>query len=767
MSRGIKGKRCLLAALTIAACLVVFGCSKDPVEKRTKHMEKADGYADVQKFKEAIIEYRNAIQADPKFPRAYHQIAQAYLRTGQPREAYGALIRGAELDPDNVEAQLKLGQFHLLAKRTKEAGEIADLVLKKQPENIDALFLQIGVLLQEGKTREAVLLLERVTELDADNIRAHISLARIAGTEKRYDEAESHLKRAVQVHPDQAAARLELARFYEQRGEVEEAERELQQALAGHPDNVELLRQLGNFHMRRGAVKKAEEAYLQMASLKPDEIAPMMTVSAFYASQKDLDTALSWMKKAMELQPGNLEIQNAVANLHMDMGKVKEAEEYTDKVLQKDGKNQRALLMKARLLLGSGKAEEAAPLLEGLTKDHPDHAAAYYYLGLAHMTRRDLTKAKAALLKAVEFGPGNVRARMLLAETYLGERAADLALEQLEFVVSRQPEDYRAQVLKGNALLLKGNRPDARKAYVKATEISPDDPLAHYQLGTLDRFERRYDDALVRLQKVLELQPTNVRAIGGVVAVYASQAKLDDALSFLDRQLLAHKDLRRLAALLEEMRGGVLVSLKDLEKSETAFKRALELDPDLVAPYLSLARLYLQKKETDKAVGQYEKILEKRPDFVQALMALGALYDAQGDTKQARAMYEKALTVDPDFAPAANNLAWILLNSGEEIDRALTLARRAKARLPQDPSVADTLGLAYIAKGLYESAIPELEDAAEKMPGNATVFYHLALAYSKTGRKAEAVKALQTALQIKQPFQERDAAERLLRELEA
>ena len=77
---------------------------------------------------------------------------------------------------------------------------------------------------------------------------------------------------------------------------------------------------------------------------------------------------------------------------------------------------------------------------------------------------------------------------------------------------------------------------------------------------------------------------------------------------------------------------------------------------------------------------------------------------------------------------------------GKDADRALELAKKAKAQLPDAPNVADTLGLAFIAKGLYPSAISELSDASEKLPDNPTILYHLALAHWKNGDRDQALK---------------------------
>ncbi|MCK4488083.1 MAG: tetratricopeptide repeat protein, partial [Desulfobacterales bacterium] len=66
---------------------------------------------------------------------------------------------------------------------------------------------------------------------------------------------------------------------------------------------------------------------------------------------------------------------------------------------------------------------------------------------------------------------------------------------------------------------------------------------------------------------------------------------------------------------------------------------------------------------------------------------------------------------------------------------------------------------------LYASAISELSDAAEKMPRNPTVLYHLALAHWKNGEKDQALEVLRGALDMKGNFPEKEAAKELLEEI--
>ena len=85
-----------------------------------------------------------------------------------------------------------------------------------------------------------------------------------------------------------------------------------------------------------------------------------------------------------------------------------------------------------------------------------------------------------------------------------------------------------------------------------------------------------------------------------------------------------------------------------------------------------------------------------------------------------------------------------MLQHGGNTDVALTLAQTARRTLPDSPNVADTLALAYYQKGVYSSAIDLLEEAVKKQPQNATMHYHLGMAYQKVGKPDWQARVLQS-----------------------
>ena len=141
------------------------------------------------------------------------------------------------------------------------------------------------------------------------------------------------------------------------------------------------------------------------------------------------------------------------------------------------------------------------------------------------------------------------------------------------------------------------------------------------------------------------------------------------------------------------------------------------------------------------------------------------ILEAQGKQDEARRRYERLVEADPRAAVASNNLAWMYASRGEQLDRALQLAQAAKAELPDNPAVNDTLAYVYIKKQLPALAIPLLRLAVAKEPGEPGVPLPPGPGLAQTGDKAAARQALERALKLKADFDGAEDARQLLRTL--
>ena len=107
------------------------------------------------------------------------------------------------------------------------------------------------------------------------------------------------------------------------------------------------------------------------------------------------------------------------------------------------------------------------------------------------------------------------------------------------------------------------------------------------------------------------------------------------------------------------------------------------------------------------------------------------------------------LQKNPRAPVAANNLAWIMSERGDNIDVALQLAQTAKAAMPNRAEVSDTLGWIYYKKNMLPQATAALKESVGREPKNPVFNYHLGMAYAKAGEKEKARIALQQALKLK------------------
>jgi Tfp pilus assembly protein PilF len=164
--------------------------------------------------------------------------------------------------------------------------------------------------------------------------------------------------------------------------------------------------------------------------------------------------------------------------------------------------------------------------------------------------------------------------------------------------------------------------------------------------------------------------------------------------------------------------------------------------------------LFIAEGRLREATDEFAELVKKDPQSVSAHVMLGLLRHAQRDVAGAVEHYEKAVAIDPRrAASAANNLAWLYAESGENLDRALELAQNARAHLGSDAEPLDTLGWVYMKKGMLSQAETFIRQAVDAAPKNPLFHYHLGVVYAQNGDDANARKALQQALAL-QPGRE-------------
>ena len=136
-------------ALTFTCALMVFvgvNCEwSSPEAKKSQHLDRATSYVEKGQYQEAIIEYRNVVQADPNDGDAHYRLALVHLKIGSLsnlQAAFSELNRALELDKTNRDAQLKLGELYLLGNEPAKARNQSEIVLVSAPQDTEGVHTQ-------------------------------------------------------------------------------------------------------------------------------------------------------------------------------------------------------------------------------------------------------------------------------------------------------------------------------------------------------------------------------------------------------------------------------------------------------------------------------------------------------------------------------------------------------------------------------------------------------------------------------------------------
>jgi tetratricopeptide (TPR) repeat protein len=227
-----------------------------------------------------------------------------------------------------------------------------------------------------------------------------------------------------------------------------------------------------------------------------------------------------------------------------------------------------------------------------------------------------------------------------LLETQAGnEAAADLLAKAVEL----DPNFVVAQYALGVAHLALGNRWKAAAQFRASTQLDPTYPEPFKALGDLFLAapRRLFDQAVEAYRKALELRPFYSDAQVGLGDALAAKGDVDGAISSYQRALVHNPGNARVHMSL----GRIYYAEKGLYyDSVTSYKKALELDAQLLEARMGLGEVYEDKGLYEDAIGEYRKVVEADLRHTGALYNLALVYE-KVDPREAIAHWERYIEV--------------------------------------------------------------------------------------------------------------------------
>jgi TolB-like protein/tetratricopeptide (TPR) repeat protein len=271
-------------------------------------------------LKAALAYFKQAIEEDPKYAKAYSGLADTYALLGDwqyavmtPKEAFpeakAAAIHALELDNTLGEAHNSLAfvldgfDWDLDA-----GGREFQRAIELNPGYATAHHWYAWHLTLLGRFDEALAEMRKAENLDPLSLIINADLAELLGLAHSYDDSIRQSLKTIEMDPNFALAHNQLAQAYLQKHMYAEAVAELQKAVELSRDSPTCIANLARAYVASG---KREEAVKLLNTLKKRSTTGYSNASEIamiYASLGDTDQAMNWLEKGFEerFNPGVL-----------------------------------------------------------------------------------------------------------------------------------------------------------------------------------------------------------------------------------------------------------------------------------------------------------------------------------------------------------------------------------------------------------------------------------------------------------------------------
>jgi|GEM_PF-3145053 len=186
-------------------------------------------------------------------------------------------------------------------------------------------------------------------------------------------------------------------------------------------------------------------------------------------STGDYDRALTALRDANRLVPTAAEPQAWIAATNLKLGRVNAALTAAELALELDPLQivAREVAQGALLFLNEGGETQV------FSTENPDALDALY-AGDAAYSRGDYDTAAAGYLRALEYDPTFIEARVFLGDCYYQTGEFPAALKEYETATELQPDYARAWNFRGDALQALSRFDEAADSYRRAIELDPE-----------------------------------------------------------------------------------------------------------------------------------------------------------------------------------------------------------------------------------------------------------------------------------------------------
>lgn len=506
-------------------------------------------------YADAILDYQEALRYDND-PAIYFALAKNYAVLKRVAPAIENAVEAVRRDSTKIEYRELLAQIYLHSGQFDKAAQAYRSILAIDSNHIASLYA-LAQIMERNRPFESLKLYERILTRQGPTWEVLLQVAQLNAVLQRYDKAADAFEQMLTLDPGNIVVQQNLADMYLRQKKYDKALSVVNDALEKSPDNLPLRATLVDIYLQQNEWKSARkemETILAADSLDPD--LHFRIGLAFYTQTlKDsslVDDAISVFKKFEKAYPSDWRAYLYLGVLYRQIKKDSIAEEYLNKATSSANWSGDSWWQLGWLYFDRQDFTETIRIMNKAKMYVPDDFRMYLLLGIAYNRAGKNEDSRVALERAHELNPTDVNVLSSLGLTYDALKMHAESDSTYERALRIDPDyalvlnNYAYSLSERNIHLDRAMKMSKRSLEKDSTNSSYLDTYGWilYQLG-------KYEEALVYIQKAVDLGDASAVVLEHLGDVYAKLQRLDDAKKYWTKALEKDQKNSALRAKLE------------------------------------------------------------------------------------------------------------------------------------------------------------------------------------------------------------------------